>query len=278
MAILKGKQWIGKIFNIIIREQNGQIVGQSQPAPKSVKQTKATVQASRGFGRATRFGAMIRRQFEPLINDCRHATMHSDLSGLLNKLLDRALDKKTNLYHFTPHSFEGLSGFNFQQKSPLEDQLLEWPDTAFEQGILRITLPELQVPRDLKFPQFSRHCTLTLSIRCFALADGYHERELLPQHSVEIPVDVPIVPEQEFSFPVPEGCLAIAAICLRYSAAYYNMPSGYNHKNFNPAAIIAAVIHPGSFSYDKKRWSGSTVNEMAFGEGALLPAAQPAQD
>lgn len=243
MGKFDGKKLSGRIGKLVFRRvDNQQIV---QKAATRVKHTKAAKAAANLFGKASTLAKSIRWDLESLFNDKSDGKMVNRFTTENRAILDHCLNKETGKFVFTEHSFSRLAGFEFNLKSPITNSLWVTPTLSLNGNILKITIPEIEVKNQLKFPAKANSCKLTVGISFIILDQGLSKPALF--QSVEISDTQIVIPEQEFTFEAPIGCLCVAATGLNYFNLAGNVKTLLNTKTFNPAAVLDSIITPGTF-------------------------------
>lgn len=112
--------------------------------------------------------------------------------------------------------FASLEGFEFNTLSRLFNLMSKRPVSTTEDGTLTVSVPELLIEKELKFPEETFQCKVIVSVSYFRLADGLMASEPDSQ-SVAVTRDQKYLEEQELVFSLPAGCLCIVA-------HFWNMP------------------------------------------------------
>jgi hypothetical protein len=271
MAIIRKKFIIGSMGTWSFREINGVQIAQSKPGPGNMKQTDMTKKAATVFGKGSAFAKKIRMMFKSVIMDLNDGAMVNRLTTLVNSILGQCYNKKDLSYSFTEDSFERLIGFDFNIKSPLKNNLWKTPENTMKDGILTIRIPELKVNEDLIFPKQANKCVIQIQVKSYNLEDGFMGLSQEGQ-SVEIESTQTLLEEQEFNFTVPDGCLSLIAISLRYYTFEYDTVL-FNSKTFHPAGICGAFITPGEFKKEKEYYWNGPAAKAAFGKSATTDQA-----
>jgi hypothetical protein len=254
MAILDGNFIKGSIERSVFKQHKALQILQSAPGKGGVKQTASTKKAAKLFGGASILGEVIRKMFENVIMDYYDGTMVTRLTAKLRMLLSHHFDKETETYAFTQNSFSRLNGFDFNLNSPVNESLWLVPESNLENNTLTVTVPEMKIPGELKFPENISSCTIDIMVNFYNLENGLQYWMPEMKH-ITVDKSQGISDRQELIFTVPDGCLCIAAIGLRYSSIKYGHPMPYNSKDFHPAGICAAQISPGSLDMTTtKKW------------------------
>ncbi|WP_256005072.1 hypothetical protein [Pedobacter deserti] len=245
MAQFKGKHLSGLMGNLVARRgRDGSTILQIKAS--RVKQTKATKASAGVFGKASSLACDIRTQLGYLYGLDNDSGMVNRFNTPVRDVLMHCFDKETQTYSFQEDSFSRLAGFNFNIKSPLENTLWVMPEVTLEGTSLKVSIPELEIGSNLLFPDTTKLCVLRVAVSRIALYEGL--TSALQTQELIINREQGIVPAQEFTFEVPQGCLCTAAIgLLFYEVSADNVRYSYNCKEFSPAAILGAIIVPGEF-------------------------------
>ncbi|WEK20599.1 MAG: hypothetical protein P0Y49_05535 [Candidatus Pedobacter colombiensis] len=243
MAKFDGKHLTGMIGKLVTRKvKNKQIV---QRAPVSVKQTKATKKAASIFGQGSILAGTIRRNFEAFINSNYHGDMVNRLNTPIRAVIRQCYNPETDKFNFAEDSFSRLAGFEFNIKSLLSNNLWVTPEMSLNGNILKISIPEAKIPKQLKFPSRANLCELTVVVTLISLQQAKFKHPLF--QSIEISKTQDTLAAQEFTFEVPDGCLCVAGLNLGYFSLHNSIKTILNNKDFNPAGLLGAIIVPGEF-------------------------------
>jgi hypothetical protein len=239
MAIAKGQQHSGKIGHLIGRVLNGKQVLQS--IGKKPNQTEGTKKSATLFGTNSSIAFWIRRIL--CNNSDRDSSVTYRLNSALYAIIRQCHDKTTSNFTFTKDSFDGLRGFEFNLNSPLVNYLWIKPQLKIVDKHLIVTVPEIQVPRRLKFPVSAVSCAPILDVLLYIPAEG-----ALWEASYELEEISNIkgtVSSQEFSIDFPPGCIGLVGMSLFYYSKEHNLKKMMNNKTFSPAGIVGAILNPG---------------------------------
>lgn len=273
MAILKKKQAIGKLGKIVLRQYRKQVIAQSAPGKGMVKQTEPTKKTATLFGKASTLGAIIRKAFSiDTIRNMHDGEMTSRLTSRLRTILAQSIDLEMEDYSFHEDSFESLNGFDFNIKSPIKSSMWTLPKTTFSQGTITITLPELIINKGFMFPKDTNKCELHFSLLVYDLLTR-HTSLPIEKHTLELTDKQYLLEKQSFSFTVPDGCLCMIGVSLRFNKDHYDKGL-YNSKTFNPSGIFGAILTPGTFKNEKKwKWEDNAHSTAIFGKSATTDPA-----
>lgn len=170
--------------------------------------------------------------------------------------LHQAMNKETGSYHFTAQSFDRLNGFEFNIGSLVKRYFFARPDISIAGTQLRVIVPEMNIPRDLKFPKEARGCKLNICLTMYDLTYGHRFKASIK--TIEILYDqahsVVTAPEQ-LDFEIEPGCLCIVSISLQYIEKTFSGDVIMNNKTFNPSAIVKALVAAGDVDLERtKNW------------------------
>jgi len=243
MGKFDGRRITGMVGNVVFRKGNtGDIV---QSAPGSVRQTKDTKLMSDVFGQRSTLAAAIRQNLAILYRHNHDGQMVNRLNKPIGDVLRQCYDKHTGKYTFNQHSFGRLAGFEFNPRSPLINSIWVEPEMLLEGNMLRINIPEMEIPQQFRFYKTSNFCDLTVAVSVIALEQALEDQPMI--QTTAISIDQGTVPALHFEFEVPDGCLCVAGIGLNYFYMKEGIKSVMNSREFNPAALCGAFITPGIF-------------------------------
>lgn len=241
MARFEGKLIKGLIGRIVIKNgKNGAVV---QSRPKRKRRTEEEIKSSGVFGKSSSLGKIIRNQ-QQVIFSGYDGGMVNRMTRELHEVLKHAFHKENDTYHFQPGSFERLEGFNFNLQSPLANTLWVKPYGQIAGNVLRLILPETEPGTQLVFPEGTTHCMITLALTMVALHAGWERTKMV---RLKVERSAGLLPAQEWTFPVPEGCLCVAGMGLAFWYEGEGYKSGYQRPGFSPAMIFSAKYRPGQF-------------------------------
>lgn len=253
----------GKYIRGLVGESVFKKVGKTQivqgKSKKKIKQTAATKKAAGVFGKASNLASDIRVALAQTIGDHDNMAI-SRFTGENALILNSALIPGSQKFDFSNAVFDKLNGFEFNINSPVRRLLFAQPMVITTDEAIKIALPEMHIPKDLKFPTEGNNCILAFQLAQFDL-ENYKRLEQQTQ-SIEIKYEYkPLtVAATEFSFTAQPGCLCIITVTLRYFTKTFAGNLGINSKSFNPAAILKAFMIPGTVNPEAtKKW-----REMAF--------------
>lgn len=257
MAKLKGKIIKGKVNDMVYREYRGEQIIQSMPTIKKKNRTEGTKKAATVFGKATKLAAEIRVGLDHTSVRFYDGKMIYRLCAEVLHCLNSIKITETQSFNLKEDSFRSLVGFEFNQGSPLKNNLLVSPIIKSNGNTLTLEIPALKVPVDLKFPE-DRLDRCTIMIEHAIIDLGNRLTYSPPPKLMDIPYSYQpkVVPGQTFEFELAPGCLCITAISLQYVNSSFAGDVIVNTKSFNPAAIVHAFITEGTADLlNKEEWS-----------------------
>jgi len=243
MARIKGNKMTGSIGNITHKDtKNGHVASEKITV---VRQSENTKNAGLLFGKASGLAGYIRSNMEPILDGLNDDGIHSRLVVEVYAILGRYYDEATLCYTFVKDSFRRLAGIDFNILSPLKKSLWVFPEITIEANSLVIHMPEFVNGKDLIFLSDTNLCLMQYQVSMYALASGYYHNVIT--FEVEIPVKQKVIAAQEWSFVVPNGCLAVVGFALHFCRMIGNRITMANSKTFSPGHLCGAFFIPGEF-------------------------------
>ena len=268
MAFNDGKYLHGRIGNLIHKKWRGKQIVQMKTM--AINQSAATKKTAGVFGKASTLSKEIRNSVSDLYKSNYDGAMINRFTTQNAALLRHCYDPETNTYTFKEDSFSRLNGFEFNLKSPLADSLWLQPEISLTENTLLIALPEFAIPDQLKFPVLANTCNLTCFVTLYALQA--HLRHNHQPQILEISNTQSIVPAQQWTYDVPEGCLAVVSMGLEFYNLNGNIKTVINSKTFNPAGICGALYHPGICTVEEKTNPSNNWKRMNVGFDVVVAA------
>ncbi|RZM21282.1 MAG: hypothetical protein EOO88_33770 [Pedobacter sp.] len=254
MGKFDGKFIKGLVGKSIFREYRGQQIIQGVSRNK-VKQHAHSKAASAVFGTSSKLGSYIRAGLDGLITNNYDGGMSARFNGDLLFALRSALVKETQTFDFKSNSFNRLAGFEFNIHSPLKNNFFAQPTLSIDGGLLKIDIPEMHLPQDVKFPHAIQYCKMIVGTALFDLTNGYYRDAEYEVLDFKYQNEPSVIPSAHFSFQTEPGCLCITGISLRFYEKTFLGDTYINDKIFNPTAILNAVLLPGEVDELKtKKW------------------------
>lgn len=238
------------VFRVVNNEQRVSL----KPLPGTVKQTEGTKRASGTFGMASSLNAKIRKIVSTQISHLKDWSFTNRLNSSLMKILNACSDPSTKLYNFEQDSFNKLQDLEYNVNVKVESLMMVRPEISIANGQLTVDIPDLSIPRQLKFPGDTFQCKLSFYVSLFRLKAGFIAK-IPDKQQVIITREKEFLPRQELFFEVPDGCLCVVSLFMEYSVPGNIDWEPITSKMFNPGCIFAALITPG-FYQEKKRMVG----------------------
>lgn len=257
MGIVRGKFVKGKVGSDVYREYRGLQLIQSTPTIIKSHRTEGTKNAAKIFGKASKLASGVRLALGYVCDKFYDGTMIYRLNAEILHCLNAVKDPSTQLFNFNADSFRSLSGFEFNAGSMVKNNFFVQPAIKVEGTNLKITIPEIKTPSDLKWPiDRPKCCKLVMVSGMIDLKKGLSKLAKPQVMDISHTYTPSVVASQTFNFEVVPGCLCITAINLLYIEETFIGDNNINTKSFNPAAILHAYIAEGITDPSiTKRWS-----------------------
>ena len=236
MATGNLKSFSGKVANVIGYQSYGK--DRLRAMPRGVRQTVATKQSGRLFGKASRIGGVFRRQLLPLIPNPSDIKMQTRLSSAIYKWLK----ENARALPFVANHLPFIEGYQFTEEGYTLAERFRLPLEIInpQEGLLQINMPAFVPSHAIIAPggTVSVACHFT-AVNCM-LGDpekyGSASTVLTFDYN-DNPVDAQSISLQ---LPTPAGSLLITVLSLKYLVATSNGLQPSAAKGFMPAAIVSA--------------------------------------
>ncbi|RZL12039.1 MAG: hypothetical protein EOO89_20115 [Pedobacter sp.] len=272
MAIIKNGFTRGRIAHLTYSEHNGVQVVKERSKKETYKKTVATIDCSTVFGKASNLARYFRESLGDTYTNFHDSGMSSRLTGIVTDCIRPALDETNLNFNFQQESFKRLIGFEFNIKSPLENQYHVQPTVDYTlNNRVHIQLPEMKTLKDIIFPKEVWKCTIVLTCALFDLENGYYKDAESVSFNVEKTGEKVIFPVQYATFTTQPGCLCIIGISLKFYKESFLGAVYINNKLFNPCAILSTKIIPGIIIESVTQ----TWEQMQFKAGRQLTPSPP---
>lgn len=254
MATVHGNFLKGVVGNLSFRVVNGKQVISRRRVPGMTAQSLPSKQAQRTFGQSSSLALRIRMFYKSLIDGSADSLMVSRLSSRLVKILHSCCDPETRLYTFGEETFAPLTGLDFNSASPLFSNLKVSPVSDLQEGMLTLSIPSAGTAAHLRFPSGAAGCRMIASLALIRLSNGSCAYSSTSQE-IEVDRKFPDVGGTTFAFQVPNDCLCIVVLALKYTSWKSGKESVINNKSFNPMGIVAARLTAGTYTGgDYRSW------------------------
>lgn len=273
MAIRKGNFLTGKLKGLVYRKLKNVQILQTAPGKGNVKQTADTKKLAYLFGRASMLSRYIRYMSAEQIFGFHDGPMVNRLTRTVQQILLQYYPTTNETHQFNEDSFATLKGFDFNIDSPMNKSLWTEPVISLSGHELKVTLPEMNIAEELKFPKGCENCVINISTKYIDLEKGFLY-EVTDSWKTEVNKYQVKLAAQEKIFKLPEGCLCITSMSIQYFHQKHRLTMLYNHKLFNPAQICNAVVTTGTFVHQKQdKWTPSNWSKAAFDKYATINQA-----
>lgn len=245
MAKFDGKFLTGVIGSAVYKKYRNMQLVVAKSRLKREGQTENTRKAAAQFGVSSTLAAHLRKNVMGLVTDFYDGTMVYRFYTAVQQSLRRSFEHQTGTYNFTANSFDRLNGFEFNADSPVMSNFYVQAEQTIHGKILTISLPEIHVSEDMKFPRKASSCLLNIAVGMYDLTYGH--KTICPIQSIEIPYDRnnDIIPAQEFNFEIEPGCLCMSVFSFQFIQKTFSGNQIMNSKQFNPVAVLRAVVADG---------------------------------
>nr|WP_294871597.1 hypothetical protein [uncultured Pedobacter sp.] len=259
MGRLDGKYIRGLVGDSVFKKVGKTQVVQGK-SKKKIRQTVATKKAAGVFGKASNMASDIRVALAQTIGDYDSMAI-SRFTGETALVLNSALISETKRFDFSNAAFDKLNGFEFNINSLVRKLLFAQPEVTTTNETIKIALPEMHIPKDLKFPTDGNNCILAFQLALFDLENYRGLKQETQSIEINYKYKSLTIPATEFSFHTQAGCLCVITVTLRYFTKTFAGNLGINNKSFNPAAILKAFMIPGTVNPDaSKDWRETSFN------------------
>ncbi|TCC90212.1 hypothetical protein EZ428_13100 [Pedobacter frigiditerrae] len=245
MGTIKGKFIKGKAGSLVFREYRGTQVVSGLPKVIKSHRTEGTKKAATLFGKSSKLAGGIRRGLGYICGKFYDGTMIYRSNTEILRCLTAARDPEKQ-FDFNADSFRTLAGFEFNVGSMVKNHFYVQPQVTIEGNTLKVTVPEIKIPTDLKWP-IDRLKTCKLLIATIGIDLKRGSTKFAEPQVMDIPYTYKpsLVASQTFEFEMIPGCLYVTAISLQYVEETFIGETTINTKDFNPAAILHAHIADG---------------------------------
>lgn len=245
MARFDGKNIVGLIGKHVFKKSHDGKNTTIQMKPIRVRQTENSKKSASVMGNASSLSKAIRMALMALVGNDYPGTMVNQLTKANQTILGHCFDKTTKTYRFQQHSFHNLAGFEFNDKSPLSAYLWVQPKLTLLGNTMTLTIPEFNISDHVEVPSNANAFSIGIQAAQIAL----HESMVCDTHYFTThPIDpLQPVPEQKIDIEVQDGCLCLMALSIQYFKIEGEFKKPIRSKEFNPAAIVDAIVSPGQF-------------------------------
>ncbi|MEJ7559803.1 MAG: hypothetical protein WKF66_15945 [Pedobacter sp.] len=243
MAMLNGDGFSGMIGPFVIRKmKDGRSVIQIKPRHYRLNAKSKKTTTMWGFGSTV--ACLIRKQLSSAVM-LYDPGMVNRFNDPIRDVLSHCYNSKENVFNFEQDSFNRLTDFEFNIKSPLINFLWVKPVMLLKDNVLTVTIPEFQIGSQFTFPARTNTCQVTILVTQINLNQALTREEL--ESTFEINADELNHPERTLTFNLANESISVAAIGLAFFKRTNDIRTPYNSKSFSPANVIGAVVTGGVY-------------------------------
>ncbi|SMC73750.1 hypothetical protein [Pedobacter nyackensis] len=268
MATFDGKFIRGAAGDLIFKKNGKKQVVQGKSKKAKIDMTQATFDAAFVFGRASTLASYIRGNIEKIVR-YYDGGMISRFTGECNQILQKATTGKDNEFDFSQDYFSRLNGFEFNDVSLVKSCLFAQPVVSLTEQTATIDFPEMQIPKDIKFPSSATYCVVAFSVTLFDLKNDQYKSQEVQSFEIELKNHPFTFPAQQLNFEGAPGALCVIALGLYYFEKTFAGKAMINNKDLSPSAILKAAFCPGEIDIQNK-W-----REMIFKEKKTRKLKKP---
>lgn len=241
---MDGKFLRGTVGSSVFKKRRNKQIVQGKSKKKQIDMTAASYDAAFVFGRASTLASNIRIALGNL-TPFYDGNMISRFTGECNYILQQATVDAGKNFNFTEDAFNRLNGFEFNIDSPVRNYLFAQPLCSFDDGQLTITVPEMHIPNELRFPERARYGVIAFHVCLLDLKNDLYKNQEIQSFEVEWKLPAYTIPARQLSFEAAPGCLYIVSLGLFYLEKTFAGNAVINSTAFSPSAILKAGFCPG---------------------------------
>jgi len=252
MATRNGKFLRGVLGTFVYKVVNGKQIVSVRPLKGSTILSENTKKTNATFGMAASLGCAIRKSLITPLSDFPDGDMPKRLMSSLFKSLKNCLNKDTMVYQIEEDTFLNAEGFEFFSRSRFHALMRNEPKVTRTDGLLTVTVPKSLIVEKFEFPTSAFQCKIIINVSLFRLWDGLmakvpDSQEIIFRRSMGY------LEEQQLNFAVPNGCLCIVSVFLKYANYDTDKWVAVNEAKFNPGIITKAYMTSGTYEGNDDR-------------------------
>ncbi len=141
--------------------------------------------------------------------------------------------------------------------------LISLPQVEIGEHTLTVSLPALEIPKNLKFPKDTKSCRMLIGR---SLTDLTNKKRKIDFVTFDVLNKKGTTVPQSWEFETEPGCVCIIVISLQFIQSSLAGETVINSKTFNPAAILKAVVSEGQANKaNTKTWSTTLTKPIKLG-------------
>ncbi len=263
MARIIGKFIKGVLGDAILKTYGNMQILQARPVKGNSRRTEGMDKSSSLFGVASNIACEFRTGVSKLVTQFYDGTMIFRLNTEVAHSLRYTNNPETGSFNLVADSFSRLEGFDFNAKSPLVNTLVSLPQVEIGEHSLTVSLPALEIPKNLKFPKDTKSCRMLIGR---SLTDLTNKKRKIDFVTFDVLNKKGITVPQSWEFETEPGCVCIVVISLQFIQSSLAGETVINNKTFNPATILKAVVLEGQVNKaNTKTWSTTLTKPIKLG-------------
>jgi len=221
----------GRIGNVIFYQWKG--INCARIATGRVKQSMATKQSAKHFGKAVQLSRSLRMALWPALPNYRNQQIMYKMNSALFSWLHQAQPGEKNI---------SLIGLELNDKTPFRSRFRKELLAGFDtKGKVTITVPQLKIPNDIIAP------SNVLSVRLDIAIGGAMLDRPLESNTASVSVEIPYIDglmpaiTKELEYDCKSGSINVVAVSLHYMIKKNGEEQEIADDRWKPATILAAV-------------------------------------
>lgn len=247
MAKVIGGLLSGVVGDYVYKIVNGKQRVSARPVKKKKKKSDPKTPLNI-FGMTAKLGAAVRASLSNQLINLEGNAICTRLTSPIMKSLKGSRDEESQLFFFEPDSFGALSHFEFNSVAKMYNFSGYNTDVSFEDKVIYVSL------EGIKFPTRAFRCEAEICVSLFRLRDGFYTAAPEKQ-TIEILKTTALGNIPQLRFDMPDGCLCIVSLFLKFYEPLGEKWIPMNGKKFNPGNICGVYVSPGTYKEkDKRSW------------------------
>jgi len=247
MARDKNRYLTGILGSVIFKRYRKSTMISSRIVPGTMNQSVETKKIAGEFGIASKMARYIRTMFKYDIGIYRDPEMHNRLTVEVHHSLLASKNEEKGFYEFEEDTFDSLTTVEHLIKSQVRKRLYRLPAVIREGKIVTVRFKKDSRRAMIQFPGMSTSCRLSVSVGLFRLADGLMISTPMKK-GLKLEKYKPLNEDLDFVFEVPDGCLYVICLFVRYFRASTLLEG----VKWHAGSICCARITPGKFEDDRQ--------------------------
>jgi hypothetical protein len=235
MGIVKNNVLSGMVGAVVVYQWKGKSVMRSRPS--KYKNTKASQQAAKDFGRAAKVCRNLRHKISRDINDFKNQGGRYRLENAIRHWI-----RSSKALNPTSDPFFLFERFQFNESCSLIEKLKAMPtvDWRSKKNIV-VEIPEM-VPTKVVFaPQFTKSITWVIEVSGTSMdGRGSDDGHSYARNVFSMPYDAKKIEAQKITIPFPiiSGHIIIVSLALKYNFGSMEQPRYLMNEAWLPSGIV----------------------------------------